>query len=196
MSRLATISNNQLLEVLKNPEIALADPPKITRFTIENYLRNKFNPNMEYQDRKRVITQAIDNLNLAQGQGRPNSVQTNCFEIIGTLIKGGAILSDIDESNLTKLVPDWKNRLGYSSNKTNMMLASNMIKNNIPYGPNLEASTERDIFQYMGPKGGRRRSRKRSSRRKVKRGSSRKVKRGGSRKLSSRKLSSRKLKGG
>jgi hypothetical protein len=68
------------------------------------------------------------------------------------------------------------------------MLASNMIKNNIPYGPNLEAGTERDMLQYMGPKGGRRRSRKRSS--------SRKVKRGGSRKLSSRKLSSRKLKGG
>jgi hypothetical protein len=190
MSRLGSVLNNELLNKLQNPEI--------NSDIINRYLKAGANPNMEYQDGKRVITQAIDNLNLAQGQGQPNSIQSNCFEIIGTLIKGGAILSDIDETNLTKLVPDWKNRLGYSSNKTNMMLASNMIKNNIPYGPNLEASTERDIFQYMGPKGGRRRSRKRSS--SLKRGSSCKLKRGGRyKRSSSRKLkrsSSRKLKGG
>lgn len=180
MSRLGSVLNNELLNRLQNPEI--------NSDIINRYLKAGANPNMEYQDGKRVITQAIDNLNLAQGQGRPNSVQTNCFEIIGTLIKGGAILSDIDESNLTKLVPDWKNRLGYSSNKTNMMLASNMIKNNIHYGPNLEAGTERDMLQYMGPKGGRRRSRKRSG--------SRKIKRSSSRKLSRKRSSSRKLKGG
>jgi hypothetical protein len=195
MSRLALFGNNQLLEMLKNPEIALADPPKITRFTIENYLRNKFNPNMEYQGGKRVITQSIYNLSLAQGQGRPNIVQENCFEVIGTLIKGGAILSDTDEANLTKLVPDWKNRLGYSSNKTNVMISNDIITNNIRDGQYLESGSVRDFFQYMGPKGGRRRS----SRRKVKRSSSRKrgssVKRGG-RNLSRKRSSSRRLKGG
>jgi hypothetical protein len=190
MSRLSNIGNNQLLEMLRNPEIALAEPLKINSNIINRYLKAGANPNMTYQNGTHMITQAIYNLDLAKAQSN-NNLQNNCLQIIKTLIDGGAILDENDEAKLNSLEPNWKAIIGYSSNKTNTMLASDIMTHEIPYGQYVEAGTEKDLQQYMGPKGGRSRKLSRKLRR------NRRSKRGGrsSRKLS-RRLNRRKLKGG
>ncbi len=177
MSRLGSVLNNELLNKLQNPEI--------NSDIINRYLKAGANPNMTYQNGTHIITQAIYNLGLAKAQSN-NNLQNNCLQIIKTLIDSGAILDENDEAKLNSLEPNWKAIIGYSSNKTNTMLASDIMTHEIPYGQYVEAGTERDLQQYMGPKGGRRRK----YRRKLSR--SRRSKRGGR----SRKLKGRKLKGG
>jgi hypothetical protein len=181
MSRLSNIGNNQLLEMLRNPEIALAEPLKINSNIINRYLKAGANPNMTYQNGTHMITQAIYNLGLAKAQSN-NNLQNNCLQIIKTLINSGAILDENDETKLNSLEPNWKAIIGYSSNKTNTMLASDIMTHEIPYGQYVEAGTEKDLQQYMG-KGGRSRKYRRKLRhsRRSKRGgrSNRRSKRGG-----------------
>jgi hypothetical protein len=194
MSRLGNIGNNQLLEMLRNPEIALAEPLKINSNIINRYLKSGFNPNMEYQDGTRVITQAIYNLSLAKAQSN-NNVQANCLQIIKTLIDGGAILDENDEAKLNSLEPNWKAIIGYSSNNTNTMLASDIMTHEIPYGQYVEAGTEKDLQQYMG-KGGRSRKHRRKLRHSRSKRGGRKLRRSGRSRKLSRGLNGRKLKGG
>ena len=188
MSRLGSVLNNELLNKLQNSEI--------NSDIINRYLKAGANPNMTYQNGTHMITQAIYNLGLAKAQSN-NNLQNNCLQIIKTLIDSGAILDENDETKLNSLEPNWKAIIGYSSNKTNTMLASDIITHEIPYGQYVEAGTERDLQQYIGPKGGR--SRKRSSRRSKRGGRRRKLSRrlsshrGGRSKRSSR---SRRVKGG
>ena len=115
--------------------------------------------------------------------------EQQALTIIKTLIDSGAILDENDEAKLNSLEPNWKAIIGYSSNKTNTMLASDIMTHEIPYGQYVEAGTEKDLQQYMG-KGGRRRKLSRKLRR------SRRSKRGGRSRKLSRRLNRRKLKGG
>jgi hypothetical protein len=184
MSRLGSVLNNELLNKLQNPEI--------NSDIINRYLKAGANPNMTYQNGTHMITQAIYNLGLAKAQSN-NNLQNNCLQIIKTLINSGAILDENDETKLNSLEPNWKAIIGYSSNKTNTMLASDIITHEIPYGQYVEAGTEKDLQQYMGPKGGRSRKHRRKLRHsRSKRGGRKRSSRSG-RKRSGR---SRKLKGG
>jgi len=187
MSRLGSVLNNELLNKLQNPEI------NINSNIINRYLKAGANPNMTYQNGTHMITQAIYNLGLAKAQSN-NNLQNNCLQIIKTLIDSGAILDENDEAKLNSLEPNWKAIIGYSSNKTNTMLASDIMTHEIPYGQYVEAGTEKDLQQYMG-KGGRSHKYSRKLRRKLRR--SRRSKHGGrSRRKLSRRLNRRKLKGG
>ena len=174
---------------------------------------NKLDPNAKYDDGTSLVTQAIRNVFYAYDPTNkvPIMVVMNINQILDAIVSGGATLTPEDEADIAKIramgnnfkgnKPEWM-----GSNAEAMYTATDIITNKIPYGPNLEARTEKDLLEYMGTKGGRRKLNSRKLRsRKLKRSSVRNGRRlsgRNSRKLRSRngrKLSrrlGRKLRGG
>ena len=169
----------------------------IDSYDIKELIKNKkLDPNTKYDDGTSLVTQAIRNVFYAYDPTNkvPMLITMNIIRIMDAIVNGGATLTPKDEADIAKIramgnyfkgnKPEWM-----GSNAGAMYTATDIITNKVPYGPNLEARTEKDLLEYMGTKGGRRKlsRRKLRSRRSYKR-SSRKLKRSSGRKLSRRRL--------
>jgi len=178
-----------LLRKLKN----LNNYLELDKFKVIYYLNKKANPNAKYPDGTSLVTQAINNLeqtpritvNTDSDDEDDRDKFTERLNVIFELVKAGALLSERDEAKLERLVgPHWtagfKNEI-YRLDKSKMLAASHILETEIPGGPNIEAQARKDLKEYMGIIGGkkRRKSRKRRSikrkRRSIKKKSSRRT---------------------
>jgi hypothetical protein len=177
-----------LLRKLKNINNYL----ELDKYKVIYYLNKKADPNAKYPDGTSLVTQAINNLeqtpkitvNTDSDDGDDRDKFNERLNVIFELVKAGALLSERDEAKLERLVPHliagFKNEI-YRLDKSKMLAASHILETEIPGGPNIEAQARKNLKEYMGIIGGkkRRKSRKRRSikikRRSIKRNSSRRT---------------------